>query len=131
MAYRLKISVANAFLDAITALFPAGSLFKIYKDTIPTNADTAVGAQVLLGAITLPATPFAAASARSAAKQGTWEDTSADAGAGDSPTWCRLQNAGDTQRIDMTAGVGTGDASFNGTITLGQDIVLSTMTITG
>jgi hypothetical protein len=130
MAYRLKISVANIALDAIAALFPAGAILEVYKDTIPTDADTAVGAQVLLASITLPATPWAAASARSVAKQGVWQDASANAGAGDAPTWFRLKNAADTHRIDGVAGVGSGDASFDGTITAGQVVTITTMTIT-
>lgn len=131
MAYRLKISVANAFLDAIAALFPAGAILEIYKDTIPTDADTAVGVQTLLASITLPSSPWAAASSRSVAKQNTWQDASADAGAGDAPTWFRLKNAADTQRIDGTAGVGSGDMSFDGTITAGQVVTVTAMTITG
>ena len=130
MAYRLKITSANAALDAIAALFPAGSILEVYKNTIPTDADTAVGVQTLLASITLPATPWAAASARSVAKQGVWSDSSANAGAADTPTWCRLKNAADTHRIDMTAGIGSGDASFDGTITAGQVITVTSLTIT-
>ena len=130
MSYRLKILTANASLDAIAAVFPAGSILEIYKDTIPTNADTAVGAQTLLASITLPATPWAAANARSVAAQGVWTDSSANAGSADTPTWFRLKNVADTHRIDGTAGIGSGDLQVDGTITAGQSVTVTAFTIT-
>jgi len=130
MAYRLKISVANVALDAVAALFPAGSILGLYDGTIPTDADTAVGAQTLLAEITLPATPWAAASARSVAAQGVWTDASANAGSATTPTWFRLKNAGDTHRIDGTAGIGSGDLQVDGTITAGQSVTVTALTIT-
>ena len=131
MTMRIKITTANGMLDSLDTLFPAGSILEIYKDTIPTDADTAVGAQTLLSAITTPSSPWAAASARSKAKNNTWSDSSADAGAADTPTWCRLKNAADTHRLDFTAGIGSGDISFDGTITAGQVVTLSSLAITG
>jgi hypothetical protein len=131
MAFRFKILTANAGLDALTALFPATAIFNIYKDTIPTDADTAVGAQTLLASIILPSSPWAAASARSAAKSGTWQDSSADGGAADAPTWFRLKNAADTHRIDGTIGVGSGDVSADGSITAGQVVTVTAFSITG
>lgn len=131
MAFRFKDSTANAGLDGITALFPAGSIFGIYKGTIPTDANTALGAQTLLAAATLPATPWNAAASRSAGKNGTWQDSSADAGAADPPTFFRLKNAGDTERIDGTMAVGSGDMSADGTITAGQVVTITAFEITG
>jgi hypothetical protein len=129
MAYRLKILTANAGLDAIAALFPAGSILEIYKDTIPTNADTAVGAQTKLASITLPATPWAAAGFRAVVSQGVWS-VAAAAGVADTPTWFRLKNAADTHRIDGTCGIGSGDLNFDGTITSGQTVTITSFTIT-
>lgn len=131
MAYRFKILTANAGLDALAALFPAGSIFNIYAGTIPTDADTAIGAQTLLASITLPATPFAAASARAVAKSGTWQDTSADGGTATAPTFFRLKNAADTHRIDGTMAVGSGDVSGDGSITTGQVVTITAFSITG
>ncbi len=129
MAYRLKISTANAGLNGVTAKFPSGSICVIYKNTIPTDADTATSGQTVLATITTAA-DFAAASARSAAKGGTWQDASADGGSADAPTWFRLKNAADTERIDGTAGVGSGDMSFDGSITAAQVVTVTAFTIT-
>jgi hypothetical protein len=131
MAMRIKITTANGMLDTLATLFPAGSILEVYKNTIPTDADTATSGQTLLASITLPATPWAAASARSKSKNNTWSDSSADAGSADTPTWCRLKNAADTERLDFTAGIGSGDISFDGTITAGQVVTISTLAITG
>ena len=131
MAYRLKITVANLVLEAVATAIPSStSICEIYSGTIPTDADTAVGAQTLLASITLPASAWAAASSRSLAKSGTWQDSSANAGSYTAPTWFRLKNAADTNRIDGTAGVGSGDMSFDGSITSGQVVTVSTFTVT-
>lgn len=131
MAYRLKITVANLVLEAVATAIPSStSICEIYSGTIPTDADTAVGAQTLLASITLPASAWAAASSRSLAKSGTWQDSSANAGSSTAPTWFRLKNAADTNRIDGTAGVGSGDMSFDGSITAGQVVTVSTLTVT-
>jgi hypothetical protein len=131
MAYRLKISTANAMLEAIATAIPSStSILEIYSGTIPTDADTATSGQTLLASITLPASAWAAASARSLAKSGTWQDASANAGSATPPTWFRLKNSGDTHRIDGTCAVGSGDLNFDGAITAGQVVTVSTFTVT-
>lgn len=128
MAYRFKILTANAALDSITALFPATAILEIRSGTIPTDADTAATGTVL-ASITLPATPWAAASARAVAKSGTWSDSSADATG--TATWFRLKNAADTQRIDGTVGLGSGDLSLDNTsIATGQVVTITAFGIT-
>ena len=48
MAYRLKITVANLVLEAVATAIPSStSICEIYSGTIPTDADTAVGAQIV------------------------------------------------------------------------------------
>lgn len=130
MAYRLKITLANSVLEAVATAIPSTtSILEIYKDTIPTDADTAVGAQVLLASITLPGSAWNAASARSLTKNGTWQDASANAGAADAPTWFRLKNAADTMRIDGTAAVGSGDMNCDGSITAGQVVTVTAFSV--
>lgn len=120
---------ANAMLDVIDTDFPAGSILEVYSGSAPANADTAISGQTLLASITLPSSPWAAASSSSKAKQNTWQDASADGGAGATPTFCRLKNSGDTKRIDLTAGIGSGEVQFNGTITAGQTVTVSSLTL--
>jgi hypothetical protein len=131
MAFQTKISLSNAILEEVVALFPAGAILEIYAGTQPTNADTAISGQTLLASITLPATPWGSASARAIAKNGTWQDASANGGSATAPTFARLKDSGDTHRIDMTAGVGSGDCSVDGSITAGQVVTVTAFTLNG
>ena len=63
---RPSLAVRNAQLDAINTLTNAGAgagTIKIYTGTIPTNEDTAIGSQVLLGTLTFTDPAASAASA--------------------------------------------------------------------
>lgn len=131
MAYQTMIVTSNALLDTLDTLFPASSILEIYAGTPPANADTAISGQTLLASITLPSSPWAAAASRSKAKQNTWQDASADGGSATAPTFFRLKNAGDTHRIDGTAGVGSGDLQVDGSITAGQTVTITSFTVTG
>lgn len=76
----LSIAVArkNALLDAYTARFNSGTI-KIYSGAVPANADTALGAQVLLGTLNMSATAFPAAAGGSATANAITQDSAADA----------------------------------------------------
>ena len=76
MAITTNDTLANALLDGIDSVFNSGTL-TIREGTAPGAGNTATG--TVLATITLPADAFAAASSRTKAKSGTWEDTSADA----------------------------------------------------
>jgi hypothetical protein len=75
----LSIAVArkNALLPNYGALFASGTL-RVYAGAIPTDADTALGAQVLLGTLGFGSTPFAAPSGGSISAQPITRDNSAD-----------------------------------------------------
>ena len=69
MALNPKLSVLGrnrALNGAVDTVLDSGFL-RIYDGTQPTDADTAIGAQVMLAELTLAATAFAAASAASKA----------------------------------------------------------------
>lgn len=103
----------------------------------PASADDAPTGTILVS-MPLPADAFAAASAGSAAKNGTWEDTSADANG--TAGWFRLKTSGDgggssttDRRIDgtITATGGGGQIELdNTTIGIGQLVTQSTFTLT-
>lgn len=80
MATTLSFASAerNAALDAIRPNANSGFL-RIYSGSVPTNADTALGAQVLLAELTLNATSFPAASGGVLTANAITGDTSADA----------------------------------------------------
>lgn len=104
MALNPKLAVArrNAALDAaLDTVLNSGSL-RIYDGTQPTDADTALGAQVLLAQLALSATAWAAASAGSKAANAI---TSATASATSTATWASFVTSGAVRLWDFTAGV--------------------------
>jgi hypothetical protein len=111
MALNPKLSnvAANAEADAVAGLLDDGYL-RIYDGTQPTNADTAVGAQVLLAELRFNATAFGAAAAGVATANAFTQDASANATG--TATWFRaLQSDGTTVMFDGS--VGTSGANLN------------------
>lgn len=127
MALDLNNLLANALLDRFDTEFPAGSMLEIRSGARAGAENAATG--TLLASITLPATPWAAASGGSKAKSGVWQDASADA-AGTAAHY-RLKNATDTRRIEgtVTATGGGGDLTLDNTVlAAGQQVTINTFT---
>ena len=87
MASQTEIAYATAaaMLNAINALLTSGTgdaIVNIYEGTIPTDCETAIGAQPLLGTCVMNATPFIAAADQNPGARITAnaivDDTSAD-----------------------------------------------------
>jgi hypothetical protein len=112
VALNSKTAVAsrNLGLDAAFDVLNSG-FFDIRDSTQPTDADTALGAQVLLAHLTLGATAFAAASAGSKAANAIGADSSADATG--TATWCTLMTSGSVRKYDGSAGTGTVNLVLN------------------
>ena len=110
---RLTNAAASAAADAVVDRIDAGGAgtIKIYDGTIPTNADTAVGAQVLLATLTFSATAFGAASNGVATAAAITSDTSADATS--TATWARIASGAGTTQMDVTVGTSGDDINFN------------------
>jgi len=126
---------AKASLDAGCALANSGTI-KVYAGTQPTDANTAVGSQTLLGTFVLPNPAFGASVAsgtapnRSAvATAGTISDVTA-VGTG-TATWFRmLKSDGTTVLMDGT--VGTSGCDLNLTdvsLTNGETMRVASATI--
>ena len=129
MAIRLDTDIRNDLLDGIDSVFNAGTV-KIYDGTIPTDADTAVGAQTLLATVDVDADAFNAAGAGAKTKQGTWQEASAVATG--TAAWFRLANGADSRRIDGTVTVtsGGGDLELDSvSITAAQVVTITTFTL--
>lgn len=106
----------NAEADALAALFNSGKL-RIYDGTQPTNADTAIGAQVLLAELTFNATAFPAASGGVLTANAITSDSSANASG--TASWFRcVKSDGTTVIMDGSVGTAT------------SNLVMSTTTIT-
>lgn len=132
MALNPKTSLASRAL-ALNAAFDIlnnGKLI-IYDGTQPTDADTALGAQVDLADLTFGATAFAAASAGSKAANSITQDSSANATS--TATWATLvaSTRATTGTMDMSAGTATVNLVLNSAaISSGAAVSCSSLTIT-
>lgn len=132
MALNPKTAAAarNAALDsAFDSL--NGDLFGIFDGAQPTDADTALGAQVLLAELTMNATAFAAASAGSKAANAITQDSSANATG--TASWASLYATARTTVGTMDMSVGTSAANLNlnsVAIASGAAVSCSSLTIT-
>jgi phosphatidylglycerophosphatase A len=130
MALNPKFSdtAANAAANAIAALCNTGDL-KIYDGTQPTNANTAIGAQVLLATLTFNATAFGGASAGVCTANAI---VSATAVATSTATWFRvLKSDHATVVFDGSVGTATANLILNAVaIVTGATVSVSAFTLT-
>ena len=103
-------AAADAVVDRIDAGAGAGTI-KIYDGTIPTDADTAVGAQVLLATLTFSDPAFGAASNGVATASAITSDSSADATG--TAAWARIADSVGATVMDVTVGTSGDDINFN------------------
>jgi hypothetical protein len=133
MALNPKTSAAsrNLGLNAAFDVLNSGFL-RIYDGTQPTDADTALGAQVLLAELTLNATAFAAASAGSKTAGAITSDSSANATG--TATWASLVKSGGTRGdavMDMSVGTSGANLNLNSVaISSGAAVAVTSLTVT-
>ena len=131
MANDLRESNAavNGKADYISDQLDNGYI-RIYDGTIPTNADTAIGAQVLLAELRFSATASGAAVAGVVTFSAITADTSANATG--TASWFRALKAdGTTVIFDGTVGTATSDIVLNTTsIVSGAEVSISAFTYT-
>lgn len=129
-------AAAQAMLNTLAAQIDAGTaaVINIYSGTVPTDADTALGAQVLLAQLVMSGTAFAAATdlapgARITANAVT-ADSSADA-TGTATFFRILTQSGGTVVFQGTVGTSASDMILNTTaITAGSTVSVTSGTIT-
>jgi hypothetical protein len=127
---------AKAAVDAGCALANAGKL-RVYTGAQPTDANTAIGAQSLLGEFTMNATAFAASVASGTAPTRNAVATAnviADitASATGTAAWFRLlKSDGTTVLFDGTVGTSGCDLNLTDiTITTGETMSVTSFTVT-
>lgn len=129
---RLTNAAASAAADAVVDLIDAGAAagtIKIYGDTIPTNADTAVGAQTLLATLTFSDPAFGAASNGVATASAITSDTSADDT--DTATWARIADSNGVTIMDVVVGTSGEDINFNtASFVTGATVSITSLTYT-
>jgi len=128
---RITNAAASAMCDALVDRIDTGGAgtIKIYTGTIPTDADTALGAQTLLATLTFSATAFGNASNGTATASAITSDSSADATG--TAAWARIANGSGTTQFDCTVGTSGEDINFNTvSFVTGAVIAISSMTVT-
>ena len=126
---RITNAVASAMCDSLVDQLDTGYL-RIYDGTIPTNADTAVGAQVLLAELRFNATAFGAASNGVATANAFTADSSAN-NTGTAAWFRALKSDGTTVVLDGTVGTSGEDLNLNTTsIVSGANVNVTSMTVT-
>ena len=126
---KLSDTAANAAVNAVTALANSG-LLRIYDGTQAADANTAVGAQVLLAELTLNATAFGAAVAGVATANAITADASANASG--TATWFRVvKSDGTTVLFDGSVGTSGANLNLNSVaISVGAAVAVTSFTYT-
>jgi len=121
--------MVNAEADAVGNALNNGYI-RIYDGTQPTNADTAVGAQVLLAELRFGADAFPAASAGVLTANAITDDSSANATG--TASWARiLASDGTTVYWDGSVGTASANVILNTTsIVSGAVVSCSSLTFT-
>jgi hypothetical protein len=126
---RLGAAARNAAVDAITATIGASGKLRIYDGTQPTDADTALGAQVLLADLALSADAFGDASAGTATANAITSDSSANATG--TATWGSFLTSADVRKIDFSVGTSSANLVLNSVaIQSGATVAVSAFTFT-
>ena len=129
---RITNAVASAACDAIVDLIDAGAgagTLKMYTATIPTDADTALGAQTLLATLTFSDPAFGAASNGVATASAITSDTSADATG--TVTWGRIADSNALTIMDVVIGTSGEDINLNtAAIVSGATVAVTALTVT-
>jgi len=118
LQFRITSLVAQAMANAFTTANDVGTaaILRIYDGTIPTDADTAVGAQVLLAQLTFSAVSFGAATDGAPGGLITAAAITSDASADATGTasWFHiLTQAGGTSIAMGSVGTATSDMILN------------------
>ena len=132
----LTNAVAKSMADAFTTALDAGTagIIEIYDGTIPTDADTAIGAQVKLATLTFSGTSFGAATDGNPGglitANAITSDSSADATG--TAAWARiLTQSGGTTICDVNVGTASTTMVFNTVaFTSGSTIACTAFTFT-
>lgn len=125
---RITNAVASAQADVLGDALDSGTI-KIYTGTIPADADTALGAQVLLATLTFNAAAFPAASNGVLTAAAITSDTAIDATG--TAAWARIASSGATTKMDVTVGTSGEDINFNSVaFQSGAEAAITSLTIT-
>ena len=130
MTVSYSTALRNNRLDEITGLAGASAWLQFWDGTIPASPSTAPGGTLLAScALSNPIAPIANAGVLTLSTIA--DDTSANAGG--TPTFARIATSetGTTSGVaQMTAGVGSGDISFDVAVIAGGTVSVNSLVIT-
>jgi hypothetical protein len=127
MGLQYSDTLRNNQLDQAEATLGTSAKLRILTGSAPANV-AAAETGTLLAEIVCPSDFMNAAASAAKTKLGTWS-VAAAAGSGATPVYFRFTTSGGTAHIQGTCGIGSGDLSFDGTITAGQTVTVNTFTI--
>ena len=133
MAVQLRDTIRNARLNTIESTTGTTAALRVYTGAQPADC-TQANTGTMLAEITLPTDWMGDAAAGAKAKAGTWS-VAATGGSASTPGHFRIYNSqvtldGTTCVVQGSCGIGSGDINFNGTITSGQTVTVSSFTLT-
>jgi len=134
MAAQFREVTRNARLDAIESNAGTAVALRVYTGAQPANA-AAANSGTLLAHMLPPSDWMGGASGGTKAKAGTWQDASADGGTASTPGHFRMYASqatfdGTTCFLQGSCAIGSGDINFDGSITAGQVVTISTFVLT-
>lgn len=126
MTVQLGVAARNARLDAFETVVGVSPKLQIRTGAQPVDCAAADSGSLLIE-LTLPADWMNNAAAGSKTKLGTWSGTATGTG---TPGHFRVKDsAGAVTHMQGSCGVGSGDLSFDGSITTGQTVSVNTSTL--
>lgn len=129
MAFQFSVAARNAAIDAIETTIGTAPTLEIRSGSVPANA-AAADSGTLLASMTLPSDWLAAASSGSKTLLGTWQDASADATGTAGHFRIKVSSTCHIQGT-VTATGGGGDMTLdNVSIASGQQVTITSFTLT-
>ncbi len=123
--------LVNDHANFILTSLGSSAALKVYSGTVPANVDVAITSEVLLCEHAMNSTPFVVSDTDPngvLTANAIADDVSANATG--TPTFFRIETGTSTEHIQGSAGVSSGDLSFNASIVLGQTVLVSALVLT-
>jgi hypothetical protein len=131
MALQFSTTLRNGMINGVSwnTVLGASATLTVATGSPPANCGTAASGTLLV-TFTLNASPFGAASGGATILAGLTLAATAGAGAAATPGYFRILDGSAVCHMQGTCAIGSGDLSFNGTITSGQTVDITGFTVT-
>lgn len=123
------MSTNSAITEVWNALLGSSATLTVATGSPPATCATAASG-TLLATFTLNSSPFGVASGGAMVLGGLTLSATAGAGSASTPGYFRMLDGSANCHVQGTCAIGSGDLSFNGTITSGQTVQITGFTVT-